>query len=397
MAAQAADPATSSVNGTLTEIDGVRVLRVWGTAQERGYAYGFLLGPEIVQFVDGFLASGTVLDVEGYNHRVLPKLTMMTVPSEYEAELRALLAGMEARAGGPVESSAVGRPLEYNDLVAANSMADMLRTGCSSFSAWGRMTKDGHTVTGRNMDWARNPALEGSQLVTVFVPPSDSKTLGWVSVFWPGLIGCTTGMNAQGVTVAMHDSNSPRPSTSGGFTSSTLLYRMAIESARAETAVEDISRVLQERHTLPGYNMMVTRPSAGQGPRAVVFEHDSDLTKGSGMTIRMPEGEDEFLACTNHSRGRYKPSPCARYPKLSSGLERIAARGGRHHISVKRAWKMLGGVPIEGAIAHHSVVFEPDKRLMHVALFERGRHASKCKHVTLDVTKLLAGDYPGGK
>jgi hypothetical protein len=58
---------------------------------------------------------------------------------------------------------------------------------------------------------------------------------------------------------------------------------------------------------------------------------------------------------------------------------------------------MLGGVPIEGAIAHHSVVFEPDKRLMHVALSERGRHASKCKHVTLDVTKLLAGDYPGGK
>ncbi|UCC28913.1 MAG: hypothetical protein JSU86_12005 [Phycisphaerales bacterium] len=395
--ASAAGPPQTKVNGTLTEIDGIPVLRVWGTPQERGFAYGYLVGQDIVRLVNGFLASGTILDVEGYNNRILPRLNLMKVPPEYEAELRGMLAGIEARAGGPVDVPAIGRPLQYDDLVAANSMGDMLRSGCSSFAAWGRMTKNGHTLAGRNMDWPTNPALEGSQIVVVYVPPPDSKALGWVSVFWPGLIGCTTGMNAEGVTVAMHDSNSSNPSTSGSFTSSTLLYRKAVESAHAETVVEDISRVFKEYYTLAGYNMMVTRPSAGRGAGAVVFEHDGDLVKGRGMTLRKPEGSGPFLACTNHSRKRYDPRPGIRYPKLSNGLEQIAEGEKRQHLTVKRAWNMLEGVPIEGILTHHSVVFEPNKGLMHVAFAENGKHAPQCKKVVLDVGRLLAGDYPGGR
>jgi hypothetical protein len=34
---------------------------------------------------------------------------------------------------------------------------------------------------------------------------------------------------------------------------------------------------------------------------------------------------------------------------------------------------------------------------MHVALAQDGRHAPQCKKVTLNVGRLLAGDYPGGK
>ncbi len=276
-------------------------------------------------------------------------------------------------------------------------MGDVLRTGCSSFAAWGSVTENGQTIAGRNMDWPTNPALEGSQIVTVRVPPTGSALQGWVSVFWPSLIGCTTGMNAEGVTVAMHDSNSPAPSTSADFTSSTLLYREAIEAAQAETALEDITRVFRQRHTLPGYNMMVTRPDTGHGPAAVVFEHDGDLTHDKGMTLRKPEGLDTFLACTNHSRARYGPAPGTRHPRLYGGLEKVAAREGKHHLTVKRAWKMLIGVSPEGVLTHHSVVFEPNKLLMHVAFAQNGRHAPQCKHITLDVTKLLAGDYPGGK
>ena len=66
-------------------------------------------------------------------------------------------------------------------------------------------------------------------------------------------------------------------------------------------------------------------------------------------------------------------------------------------MTLKRAWKMLTGVSMDGIITHHSAVFEPNKHLMHVAFAKDGRHAPRCKYVTLDVTKLLAGDYPGGK
>jgi hypothetical protein len=395
--AVAGQPGKPQVNGTLSDVDGLPVLRVWGAAHERGFAHGYLLAPEIIRLFDGYLASGTVIDAEGYENRLLPGLKIFKVQPAYEAELRGMLAGIQARLGDQPEIPAVKRPIRYEDLLAANCMGDLLRTGCSSFAAWGSMTPDGHTITGRNMDWPRNPALEAARLVIVQVPEPDGRALGWVSVYWPALIGCTTGMNAEGVTVAMHDSNSPTPSSSGDFTSSTSLYREAIEAARAETALEDITAVFRQRYTAPGYNMMVTKPSTSGGPPAVVFEHDGDLTNNNGMTLREPENGDTFLVCTNHSRARYTPAPGARYPKLDGVMNRIATSGGSRHVTKERAWKMLTGVCFDQIIAHHSVVFEPDKRLMHVAYAENGQHAPRCKKVTLDVTKLLAGDYPGGK
>ena len=80
-----AGPPTARVTGTLAEIDGVRVLRIWGPPEERGFAYGYLMGEEIPRFMEGFLASGTILDVEGYKNRILPRLGLIKIQPEYEA------------------------------------------------------------------------------------------------------------------------------------------------------------------------------------------------------------------------------------------------------------------------------------------------------------------------
>ena len=42
-------------HGRLFEVDGVRVLRLWGTPHERGVAHGTLVGREIVDVVNSFL------------------------------------------------------------------------------------------------------------------------------------------------------------------------------------------------------------------------------------------------------------------------------------------------------------------------------------------------------
>ena len=393
-------PPTSKVNGTLTEIDGIPVLRVWGTPHERGYAQGFLLAETTARLVDAFLAGGRLGEsAEEYEQQVLPRLSRMKIDPEIEAELRGLLAGFEARLGGPLEVPFLGRALRYDDLVAVNSTSDLRRSGCSSFAGWGRMTKDGHTVAGRNMDWPEVPAMIETQMILVNVPSPDSGKLGWVAVTWPAYLGCVTAMNAEGVTVATHDAPGHAPSGARGFTPYSLTFRKAVESARAQTAVEDIARVIREGVSIVGNNMMVTRPHTGGGPAAVVFEFDGDLSDGGGLTIREPEGEQPFLVCTNHFRKRSDPTPYEgrRFGGLSRTLDTIAAGGGKRHLTLKRAWKMLGGVSMSEVITHHSVVFEPNKRLMQVAFAEPGRHAPRCKKVTLDVQKLIAGDYPGGK
>ena len=52
---------------------------------------------------------------------------------------------------------------------------------------------------------------------------------------------------------------------------------------------------------------------------------------------------------------------------------------------------MLKGVSMEGITTLHSVVFEPNKCLMHVAFTKKGKPAPECKPITLDVVELLKG------
>ena len=45
----------AQINGTLDVIHGKKVLKVWGTHSERGYAHGYLLGEEIKHVFDEYV------------------------------------------------------------------------------------------------------------------------------------------------------------------------------------------------------------------------------------------------------------------------------------------------------------------------------------------------------
>lgn len=377
------------VNGTLTQIDGLSVVRVWGTPAEQGFALGYLIaGDDFGPMVDAVLRSGVLGDVKDYAEHVLPRLGKMDVPRKYEEQLKGLLAGIEAKIGGPVELSSLGRSLTYEDLVVINCMSDLVRTACSSFAAWDEMTEDGGTLAARNMDWPPIPALIGTQIVVAYIPPPESDTLGWVGITWPTFIGCLTGMNSEGVAIWTHDTGGHAASVDRGFTPYSMTYRETLESARAETAVQDVSGVLTNRRTIVGSNMMVARPNAGTAPTAMVFEFDGDLTDGQGVTLREPEGGESYIACTNHFRKRSPAMECGRYASLVQRLDEVAGNGDEH-VTQEMAREMMRTVSATG-FTHHTVVFEPDKRLMHVAVAESaGKDAPLCEAVTLDVAELL--------
>lgn len=380
----------SEVKGRLSEIEGVPVLQLWGTPSERGYAQGYLLGDKAALLLDGLITIGRAGGgVEGYEQRVLPGLARMKIEPQYEQELRGLLAGAEARAGGPVELPCLGRPVKYDDLLAANCIPDYALMGCSSFAAWGSMTQDGDTLTGRNMDWPPVEVLLKTRMIVVYAPCRETGSLGWASITYPGFIGCITGMNGAGVTVAMHDAPSLPPSLQSGFTPRALALRAAVESAHASTVFEDVKRVLRGRVCAVGNNVMVTRPNADDGQAAVVFEYDGHLLRDGGVTVRTAREGEDFIACTNHYRKRQPPTPCGRYLNLRSVLERIAGEGGQQHVKAERAWKMLRGASSAGAFTHYAVLFEPNKRLLHAAFAGNGKQGPDCKPVTFDVSELL--------
>jgi hypothetical protein len=208
-------------------------------------------------------------------------------------------------------------------------------------------------------------------------------------------------MNEDGVTVSMHDVRGPAP-TAAGFTPRGLILREAIESAQAVSAVRDVGRVLRNRTCAVGNNVPVAMPQSDSGQASVVFEYDGRLALSSGVTIRAPD-EPLYQLCTNHYVQRGTPVPCTRYETIHRKLAGLRDAG--KTLDLDRAWSILQAVERgpDGAtpwlLTYQSVVFEPDRRRLHVALSREGKPAPRCRRVVLDVDSLLTrqGTAGGGE
>ena len=379
------------VNGSLTYVEKIPILKLWGTPKEQGFAYGMLTGPKIIAVFSKFLESNNLgINKNQYESTIIPGLSRMKIEPAYEEELRAMFAGIRASTKENIHISFLKRELKYTDLLAINCLNDMIRMGCSSVSAWGKMTSDGLPRIGRNNDWHQIPAMIENQLVVARIPPPESGKLAFVSVSWAGIIGCITGMNEKGIVLTSHDASGLSPSVRTGFYPYMLTFRDVIESTSPGTAVKNVEDVLKRRVSGIGKNLMITIPTGSDGPAAVVFELDGDLTKESGFTKRFPRESDSYLICTNHFRIRKEPSgTCERYALLLESMKSIDPNTAVNKVTTKRIWELLKQVVIPGWRTHHSVVFEPDKKIMHVALEEIGKDAPFCQAVTLDVSDLL--------
>ena len=78
------------VHGRVESPGGLRLLRLWGTPEERGYAHGFLLAEDIIanlgkEFSSQFAQRPSMLEQA---RRALPRL--IDYPDDYDRELDAL-------------------------------------------------------------------------------------------------------------------------------------------------------------------------------------------------------------------------------------------------------------------------------------------------------------------
>jgi len=381
----------NQINGSLTYVEKVPVLQLWGTHREQGYTYGFLLGQKIIDVFNRFLEENHLgINKNLYESALIPGLNRMKIEAVYEEELQAMLEGIKASTKRNIFIPFLERDLKYADLVVVNCLNDLIRMGCSSVSTWGKITSDGSPLIGRNNDWHQIPVMIENQVVVARIPPRESGRLAFVSVSWIGIIGCITGMNEKGIVLTSHDASGLASSIHTGFHPYMLTFRSVIESTSPGTSIQNVEDVLKSRVTGIGKNLMISIPSGKDGPASVVFELDGNLTKENGFTKRFPRESDSYLICTNHFRMRKKPAGnCERYALLLRSLERINQDNAEKKVTVEVIWDLLKNVVIPGLRTHHSVVFEPDKKLMHVALAETEIDAPFCPTVTFDVSSLL--------
>ena len=391
-----ADGPRPTVNGKLTTVDGVKVLRIWGDPAERGFAHGYLLADEIIELFEDFLADERLSGgPEGFTAMSAKFRELMKIPKPYLAELRGIKAGLEAKKGGDITITALDRELTLRDLVAMNCIPDSIGIACSSFAAWGDLTPDRKTLSGRNLDWHEAKFLRTTQIIVAHIPAKGAPQNAWTSITWPGMIICLTGMNEHGVTVSMHDVFDTRPSQRNGFTPRGFCLRAAIEGADAGNVIDSVKAILKKHVPIVGNNVPVSFPCENNTASAVVFEYDGNKKRSRGVTVRRPhfkrDDKPRFIVATNdyHKRGSY--SHCRRFETLLQTLETMGSSAtGIEKKKVEAGFKMLGSVSMKsGYVTYHSVVFEPNDRRLSVSFSSPTDYAPNDNRVTIDLKKVL--------
>ncbi len=389
--ARAGQP-TREVTGSLETQDGVRVLRVWGRPFDCGYAHGYLLGDTIIRLFEDVIFDPRVMpDTRIYEaiirRGLLPRMLMTT---DERDELEGMMAGIADRVGSNgLLLERVGRKLDVDDLKAVNTLADWNPSACSSFAAWGPGTADGHTIVARNLDYFDLPHLNEEHLV--FARAGDGAGVhGYVAIGWPSLIGVFTGMNDEGVFVAMHDAPGGRAIDAPELAPRSLVLRRILRSAGAAHAVEDAAGILEKCRSLRGNNFLVAAPFTGQKVPAAVFEYDGRTDQNGGVTIRPPgaalnDTPDWTVACTNHYRLRAAPPTCNRYQTMVDGLGAIDTT--KHKLDAASAFDIIRQAAVTGTI--HTVIALPNEKEMQVRFASPGHAAPQNPPHGVNVSELL--------
>lgn len=313
--------------GHSRQIDGVEVVFLRGSEEERSRARGRLEGPLVTALFRSFaLAPELGLSAWKWNLGVLPIVRKRIAADEaLKARYGAYLEGMrEAHGPESLEVPELGRALTVEDMVAVSALPDLTGFACSSFAAWGSEIQGAGPVVGRNLDYFGSKAMLGMTGLVVHAPLGDRA--GWVSVGWPGVDGLLTGFSDRGVSVAIHDVYGRAADRKAKVATRLSALRELIERLEpgAKTAERALAILRESRFGYGGNVMVAWRGGKDYAPGAVVFELHPVGTTGSAeseVVLRSAEGGDQWIACTNHFRISEHVETCERYGKLSAVLD----------------------------------------------------------------------------
>ena len=269
-----------------------------------------------------------------------------------------------------------------------HAMQDYMLVGCSSFATWGTQSADSSLLIGRNFDFYVGDAFAENKQVAFYTPDQGYK---FASVGWPGMIGVLSGMNETGLTVTINAAKSAVPT--GSATPISILTREILQYA---STIDEAFAIAKKRKTFVSESILIGSSKDG---KAAIIE------KSPEKTVLFKGKEADRLICTNHYQSeefskdernmeniRTSDSPYrfARLEELINENMPIDASKAasilRNHKGLQNADLGLANeMAINQFIAHHSVIFQPEKRLMWVST-----SPWQCgKYVAYDLNKIF--------
>jgi isopenicillin-N N-acyltransferase-like protein len=241
--------------------------------------------------------------------------------------------------------------------------------GCTSFSAWGSATDDHSLIVGRNFDFYVGDKFAEDKIVCFYKPDSGYR---FMMVTWGGMAGAVSGMNEKGITVTLNAAKSKLPSSAA-----TPISLVAREVLQYASSIKEAFAIISNRKTFVSETLMI-----GSAP-----DHKTVLIEKTPFKTGIAESKQDYIICSNHFQGdslkndemnldNIKTTTSAyRYERMHELIENHIPVTVSGAAEILRNQKGLHGKnigmgnekAINQLIAHHSVIFKPEKREVWVS------------------------------
>jgi uncharacterized protein (DUF2141 family) len=380
-------------HGALVRKKGLPVLQLWGTAEERGFAHGFLAGKQIIDFLEFYIIEDNWGSAKSYRDTFVPFLEgRFRYPDEFLMECDAVVKGMRA-SGIDMGVKALGRDFNRTDLLAINAYIEKRAafpgavphpSSCTQVAFWGPRAKGGGLVAARNMDGECDiRKVTVSHFLVFAVDPAEPGRRRWVSTMWPGFVGTISGVNEEGL-YGMEDAGGAGPGpVPESLVPCSWIMRSVLEKQGREASPASVLEMMRSFMcstggiTAAGSIILWAVPYTGQDAPAFVFEGGR-----TGSALRTP-GEVRpavpaiILASNHHLKYGFDPdrpseslgSPVSfsslwRYETAAQTLEAWSRRG--RILGVDEAVRLLQQVA--HGTTEYAVIFKANERRVLIAV-----------------------------
>ena len=250
-----------------------------------------------------------------------------------------------------------------------HALQNLALVGCTSFGTWGSRSADSTMIIGRNFDFYVGDHFSENKIVS-FEKPTDGFKFMYIS--WGGFIGVVSGMNEKGLTVTINAAKSDIPS--GSATPVSLVAREILQYAEN---IGEAMAIAKKRKMFVSESFLI---GSAEDNKAVIIEKTPD-----SVGLYDPGGNE--IICANHFQSKElanlrsnqiqmrQSASDYRYHRM---LELLAADKKNTVQKTVRILRDRAGMEnsdigmgnekaVNQMIAHHSIIFEPQKKRVWVS------------------------------
>ncbi len=269
-----------------------------------------------------------------------------------------------------------------------HALQNMNLVACTAFSTWDSRSADSSIIIGRNFDFYVGDEFAEDKII-MFCNPKNGHN--FMIVTWGGMIGATSGMNDQGLTVTLNAAKSSIP-----FSAATPVSLVAREILQYASTIEEAFEIAKKRKMFVSESLFIG--SAKDGKTATIEKSPDNQA--------LFETSADYIICTNHFQSKemqkkefmnadvHDYATTYRFKRVEELLNQNPKLDIHSATKILRDQKGLNnqniGMGNEKAvnqlIAHHSIIFKPEELKVWISTnpFQLG------EYVCYDLNKVFA-------